>query len=442
MRIGDQVGSYRLVRLVAEGGMGAVYEASNDQLERRVAIKLMHACWAHDPEQRRRFFNEARCVNLISHPGLVTIHEYGQLADGNAYTVMEYLEGRTLAQHQQDRPGAPLPVAMTLRIARQVAAALCAVHEKGVVHRDLKPDNLMLIPDPEVPGGLRVKILDFGIAKQKLPTGTPPRGGTRPGFGLGTPAYMAPEQIYGASSVDGRADVYSLGMILYELLSGRPPFPAADSEQQLRCHLTLEPPPLSRRCPAAPAALRGLVHSMLAKQPHDRPVMSEVLSRLTAMDVATAELLATGPRPGPRVSLRSLAGGALAMLFLLGTLSIGWTDSGHEVRRVPSEPPQPPGLTPDAGRTALDLLPEPHERPQPMGLLQDVTPIDAAPGFAPAPASEKPAAKTRLTTPAPSKRGNRSRHDLEAPAYGLPHERPRVPVKVLRPLNPHEPRPF
>lgn len=434
MRIGDQVGSYRLVRLLAEGGMGAVYEASNDQLERRVAIKLMHACWAHDPEQRRRFFNEARCVNQISHPGLVTIHEYGQLDDGNAYTVMEYLEGRTLARHQQDRPGEPLPLGQTLRIARQVASALCAVHEKGVVHRDLKPDNLMLIPDPEVPGGLRVKILDFGIAKQKLPTSAPPRGGTRPGFGLGTPGYMAPEQIYGANSVDGRADVYSLGIILYELLSGRPPFPTTDAEQQMRFHLTAEPPLLSRRAPGAPPPLRALVHAMLAKEPHGRPTMSEVLARLAAIEIATARVLATGPVAVQTSPLRSRTGLGLAVLFLLGTLSIQWPDS----RPAPqldtgSGPPLPPVHRRDAELARLSPRPDPTDRPQPMGLLQDDIPISSAPVFSTSLTPEKP------PTALPRQRKHRGREASEKyqPQLGFS----RVPAKVQKELNPYVPRP-
>jgi len=333
MHIGDYIGCYRLVRLIAEGGMGAVYEASNDQLNRRVAVKLMHSCWASDPEQRRRFFNEARCVNLISHPSVVTIHEYGQLAGGNAYTVMEYLEGETLAEHRRRSGNAPLPVTQVLHLARQVASALVVVHRKGVVHRDLKPDNLMLLADPEVAGGQRVKLLDFGIAKLELPQGaiTLP-GSTRPGFGLGTPGYLAPEQIYGAHSVDGRADVYSLGVILYELLSGQRPFVSDDTEKEMRAHLTAVLPSLARRAPGAPPALVRLVTSMLAKQPQERPTMAEVVQCLHQVECSTSGALRVGQLAAGLVPLRSMAGIGLMGALLVATLSLGWIQSGGERR--------------------------------------------------------------------------------------------------------------
>jgi serine/threonine protein kinase len=137
MRTGDFVGSYRLARLLAQGGMGTVYEAVNEQLGRRVAIKLLHPSLARDSELSLRFLNEARVVNMISHPGLVTIHEYGTLPDGTAYIVMEYLDGRTLSQELRAGHNNPLPVNQTVRIARQVASALAAAHEKGIVHRGL-----------------------------------------------------------------------------------------------------------------------------------------------------------------------------------------------------------------------------------------------------------------------------------------------------------------
>ncbi len=413
--------------------MGVVYEAVNDQLGRRVAVKLMHKCWANDPEQRQRFFEEARCVNRISHPGLVTVHEYGQLPDGNAYTVMEYLEGCTLSQCQRERPGMPLPLSQTLRIARQVASALVVVHEKGVVHRDLKPDNLMLIPDPEVAGGLRIKILDFGIAKQKLPSSDAlPRCRTRPGSGMGTPGYMAPEQIYGASRVDGRADVYSLGVILYELLSGHRPFWGQDAEQQMRCHLTTAPPPLSQEAATAPAALRSLVHSMLAKQAPERPTMCEVLSRLQAVEVATSghfaagQVLAAAARP-----LRSVASFGLGGLLLAAILSLGWTRGAQKPpAQAASLGPPPFVATLNAASADNSPRPEPPLRPAPLRSLRPQAPSAIAlSAIAPQLSGSAASMPVQL-----EKRSDRAAAAKAAPK----HRQSRGRFTVRNPLNPNE----
>lgn len=317
MRVGDCVGNYRLGRLIAQGGMGAVYEARNEQLGRRVALKVLHASYAHQREHNLRFFNEARTANRVNHPGLVAVHEYGMLPDGTAFIVMEYLEGRTLAQLVHSQGSDPLPTCQSVRIARQVAAALSAAHDRGVVHRDLKPDNLMLVPDSEASGGERIKVLDFGIAKFKDEL-TQQAGLTRVGMGMGTPGYVAPEQIYGASSVNGRADVYSLGIILYELLGGVRPFQGQTGEEELRCHLTRQPTPLQERAPGLAPALVELVHAMLAKQPEQRPSMQEVLQQLNSLDFSTIGAGAVARQNSPRrLSRWALLGAVLfSALFL------------------------------------------------------------------------------------------------------------------------------
>src|SRR4051794_38519074 len=161
---GQQIGPYRVLREIGRGGMGAVFEAINTQIERKVAIKILRSEFAQNQQLVARFFNEARAVNIVNHPSVVQISEFGQLPDGLAYIVMEFLEGESLGSRMK-RQGGRLTIPETLRLTRQIAAALAAAHAKGIVHRDLKPDNVMIVPDPEAPGGERAKVLDFGIAK-------------------------------------------------------------------------------------------------------------------------------------------------------------------------------------------------------------------------------------------------------------------------------------
>jgi len=161
------IGSYRVVRSIGEGGMGTVYEAVHEAIERRVAIKVLHREYASNPEFIARFFNEARAVNRVEHTGLVQVSDYGQQPDGTAYIVMEYLKGESLAQ-RIERCGRKLPAAEVIHLNLQIADALAAAHAKDIVHRDLKPENVMLVPDPHMPGGERTKLLDFGIAKVSL----------------------------------------------------------------------------------------------------------------------------------------------------------------------------------------------------------------------------------------------------------------------------------
>ena len=163
-RIGSVCGNFRLLRKVGEGGMGVVYEAEHHTIGRRAAVKVMHAEFAKNDEYAKRFLNEARAVNIIRHPGLVEIFEFGQETDGSLYIVMEFLEGQSLFDRYVQPAVRPKPVDAA-RIGEQAARALAAAHEKNVVHRDLKPENLMLVPDPVRPTEDRVKVLDFGIAK-------------------------------------------------------------------------------------------------------------------------------------------------------------------------------------------------------------------------------------------------------------------------------------
>jgi serine/threonine protein kinase len=275
-----KIGSYTLVRLLGSGGMGRVYEAVNDQIQRRAAIKVLHKRYNNNRQIAQRFINEARAVNIVQHPSLVNIYEFGQAADGSAYIVMEYLDGETLRQ-RLERSGGRLPQDVAVRLCRQIASALSAAHQKGIIHRDLKPVNIMVVADPEAAGGERAKVLDFGLAKVALPESEADGSAlTHTGTILGTPAYMAPEQCRSARSVDDRSDVYALGIILYEMLSSDIPFDAETDAELLSMHMYKDPPPLREKAPNVAPELGELVHRMLAKQQGDRPSAAEVASEL------------------------------------------------------------------------------------------------------------------------------------------------------------------
>ncbi len=291
-----QIGAYDIVSRLGAGGMGVVYEARHRDIGRRVAIKLLASEHARDEDSLRRFFNEARAVNLIEHPSLVQISDYGQSPDGAPYLVMEFLSGQTL-RHRLDsalQSGQLLPLRLSLSLGQQVADALAAAHEKGVIHRDLKPENLMLVADPVAPSGERVKILDFGIAKVQAVGGKKTTTGTV----IGTPLYMSPEQCSGADETTDRSDVYSLGVILYELLSGRPPFDAEGAGRIVAQHLFHAPPALAQRVVGLPSEVAAFVRDLLHKDKQRRPSMREVSATLAGyLGRLPAALLDRSPQP-------------------------------------------------------------------------------------------------------------------------------------------------
>ena len=311
---GQTIGSYRVVRKLGEGGMGAVFEAVHQEIGRRAAIKVLHPQFAQSPQIAARFLNEAKAANLIEHPGVVEIFEFSRLQDGTTYIVMEYLKGDSLAKRIE---GGPLGVD-TLRIARQIASVLAAAHEKGIVHRDLKPDNVIIVKDPEAPGGERAKVLDFGIAKiveeQVMKT--------QANSILGTPVYMAPEQCRGAALVTTKSDVYSLGVMIYEMLAGQPPFVGSGLGEIMAAHMMTEPPPLRDRQPSVPLPLAAFVHRLLAKDPAVRPTMAETiveLERLGAASTGVLQAVALPHEPSGKHPLlappeaRTIAGEAAAL---------------------------------------------------------------------------------------------------------------------------------
>jgi len=293
---GDLVGDYQVERLVARGGHGAVYLASHRVLGRRAAVKVLRRELAGSGEMLARFVREARVVNRIRHPDIVDIYDIGTTPDGRPYCVMELLDGRGLDALVRAR--APLAPAEAVALLAPVCGALQAAHEAGVVHRDVKASNIMVISEGATP---RVKLLDFGIAKATEPGEA---GITTVGQRLGTMVAMAPEQIAG-QPVDARADVYALGVLLFQMLTGQPPFAAPDMDEVERMHLEARPPRPSQLAPAA-AALDAVVARCLEKVPERRwPSAAAFLEAArAAAGAGTAGALRRAPALALHVALR------------------------------------------------------------------------------------------------------------------------------------------
>ena len=251
------LGPYRIVSLLGEGGMGAVYRAKDTRLGRDVAVKILTALTLSDQERIQRFEQEARATGMLNHPNLLTIYDVGN-ENGTAYIVSELLEGETLRERLERGPLAPR---RAVDAALQVANGLAAAHEKGIIHRDLKPDNIFLTRDG------RAKILDFGIAKLSAKSddgGMFPQAATEPGMVLGTVGYMSPEQVRG-EKVDTRSDIFAFGAILYEMLTGVRAFKRSSSIETLGAILKEDPPDLAESLPNVPPALERLSRRCLEK---------------------------------------------------------------------------------------------------------------------------------------------------------------------------------
>ncbi|MGI5864924.1 MAG: protein kinase domain-containing protein [Myxococcales bacterium] len=286
-------GKYRLERVIGQGGMGAVYEAENLDIGRRVAVKVLHDQFANDPDILARFRTEARAATAIGHPGIVEIIDLGTAPNGGAFLVMELLEGETLGARL--RTAGRLDLASAGWIVAELLDAIDAAHRKGVVHRDLKPDNVFLVAKPAP----AVKVLDFGISKFR-PTGDVAL--TRTGVVMGTPAYMSPEQARGAKNVGPEADLYSVGAIFYEALAGSPAFPGESYNEILAKVLTEPHRPLGELGLQVPGAIIEIIDALLAKDPAKRlrEAASARARLLEALAQSEAEPLgSTVLRPGP-----------------------------------------------------------------------------------------------------------------------------------------------
>jgi serine/threonine-protein kinase len=270
LSLGTLVGEYQIQDRIGEGGMGTVYSAIHPIIGKKVAIKVLSGKLAKNKNAIRRFILEARAVNDIQHPGLVDIFSFGRLTDGRHYYVMEFLEGRNLGDVLRER--LRLPVVEAIPIFLEVGQALVAVHAKGIVHRDLKPENILLLSGAQG-ANQKVKLVDFGLAK--LVEGVPahlsvgsPR--TAAGVNVGTPHYMSPEQCR-ATKIDGRSDLYSLGVLLYETLTGQLPFDGPTTLDIWQAHAEVPPqPPIEIAPDVVSPAMNALILRLLAKQPGQR----------------------------------------------------------------------------------------------------------------------------------------------------------------------------
>jgi serine/threonine-protein kinase len=267
---GTLVGEYQILDRIAEGGMGTVYSAVHPIIGKKVAIKVLSGRLAKNNNAIRRFVLEARAVNDIRHPALVDIFSFGRLTDGRPYYVMEFLDGRSLGAvlrtHRRLAPFDTYPVFM------DVGRVLVAVHDHGIVHRDLKPDNVILIPQG-VDQPPKVKLVDFGLAKLLLVTGSQTSSGphTAIGVNVGTPHYMAPEQCRGGS-VDARSDLYALGVMFYETVTGLLPIDGPTPVDIWQAHVEVVPRPPHQVVPGVVSSeLSALIMKLLAKRPERRP---------------------------------------------------------------------------------------------------------------------------------------------------------------------------
>lgn len=319
-------GKYRIDERLNEGGMGTVYRATHVLMEKTVAIKVLRPSLAADEKIVARFSREARAASRISHPNALSVTDFGEDENGIVFLVMEFLSGRTLKQLIRDE--GPLPLPRVVEIVRQVGDALHAAHQQGVVHRDLKSDNIMLI---DTMGGDYAKVLDFGIAKINEPDGTRDVGLTAPNLVIGTPQYMSPEQCSQAGEIDARSDIYSLGVILYEMLVGHVPFIADSPTMVMMKHLQEPVPSVLDERSDVPATVDRVIARAMAKLPANRyQTVAELIEDLTI-----ASGLATFAPVPPKMETAGPVSAAMAR-------SSDEPDEVTVVRTRQESPPPPP----------------------------------------------------------------------------------------------------
>jgi len=296
--IGKRLGNYDIQGKLGEGGMGIVYMGVHPQIGKKVAVKVLHPELSDKADVVTRFFNEAKAVNDINHPNIVDIIDFGEATvDGTTfkYIMMEFLDGESLSARMR-REG--VTIRESVSILAQCCSALAASHAKGVVHRDLKPENIFLVNRPSDRN--YVKLLDFGIAKLTTEDGAMSQK-TRTGMVIGTPTYMSPEQCDGKGNIDHRADIYALGVVMYELLTGKVPFPGEGFGEVLVAHLTREPDAPRSINPNIPPEIEAIILRCLKKRKEDRfQSMNDMLAAMSDPGPHYQAWLAG--RPAPQVS--------------------------------------------------------------------------------------------------------------------------------------------
>jgi serine/threonine-protein kinase len=325
---GQTFGHYRILALLGEGGMGEVYLAEDMRLGRRVALKLLPGHLEKDARRLRRFEREARAAATLSHPNVCVIHDVAETSDGHHFITMEHVEGETL----RERIGrGRTSLEESLGTAIQVASALAAAHAAGIVHRDIKPENIMVRPDGQI------KVVDFGLAKLtegqsaffEPKTATKLEAKTDPGMILGTVSYMSPEQVRGRLDVDGRADIWSLGVVLYEMVAGRLPFDGTTPSHTMVAITDQDPPPLSQYVDDVPQALEEIVKRALAKDPAARyqtagQMLAELKELNERIEIGAGLERSTARQSAhcqPRTGKRNPRGVALALAAVAATVA-------------------------------------------------------------------------------------------------------------------------
>ena len=315
----SHLGPYEILGLLGAGGMGEVYRARDSRLRREVAIKVLPTAYAGDPDLLKRLEREARAISQLNHPNIVAVYDIGS-TDGIEYVVMELLQGETLGTKLETGPLSPRK---TLEYAVQIARGLAAAHEKNIIHRDLKPDNIFLTRDG------RVKILDFGLAHQlrgESELGRSTSKLTAPGMVVGTVSYMSPEQARG-HTLDRRTDIFSFGVVLYEMLSGRPPFEEDTAFETMTAILNKEPVDLKARVPNLPPVLYRIVTHCLEKSPDARFQSADdlVFDLENCSEISWAPTAPTAaPVQAKRRPVAAIAAAAAAIVIAVAALTVYW----------------------------------------------------------------------------------------------------------------------
>ena len=415
--VGEELGGrYRLDAVLGIGAMGAVYRAFHTGLEREVAVKLLHRDLMSSDEMRTRFSREAAAISKLDHPNCVRVSDYGS-NDDYQYLVMELLEGQSLGDALYERGEEPLPLPRAMQLADEVLAGIEHAHEHGLVHRDIKPDNIFLADDGE--GGVRVKLLDFGIVKLQEQPGQQQL--TKVGMVFGTPHFMSPEQAMGAT-VDARTDLYAIGVVFYTLLAGHQPFESDDPVKVLRQQIQDPPPPLSDDIPAA---LRELVERLLAKDPDQRHPSATAVRRDLA-EIRSGSRPNAGPaidvsavtEPGS-ISIPSLTKPGAATPATAGRATAPTPGAGTSATQDQTTVGRPPVSPPGAGTTGRAVTPT-SGAPTPAAPKPGVPSPGGA--VAPTPGAPPPGAPTSAAPPAraPLPLPMRARAMARTPPRGTP----------------------